>query len=130
MIKLKFFLVVLYITCALAQNACQQKRLNEAKSGKARWRGTNLGGWFALESWMATWVWDDNGCNRTEYQGCHMLQKCLDARTKQVMMKHWSTFVTENDFAEMSRRGINVVRIPIGWWQVSFHRLNSLRFHS
>lgn len=28
--------------------------------------------------------------------------------------RHWDTFITEDDFAEMASLGINTVRLPIG----------------
>ena len=35
------------------------------------------------------------------------------------MQRHWSSWITESDFAEMSGYGLNFVRIPIGYWSVS-----------
>jgi aryl-phospho-beta-D-glucosidase BglC (GH1 family) len=32
---------------------------------------------------------------------------------------HWSTYITEDDFAFMSANGLNAVRIPVGWWIAS-----------
>ena len=32
--------------------------------------------------------------------------------------KHWSTFITENDFKEIKALGLNFVRIPIGYWAI------------
>jgi glucan 1,3-beta-glucosidase len=29
---------------------------------------------------------------------------------------HWSTFITEDDFAQIAAAGLNHVRIPIGYW--------------
>ena len=37
---------------------------------------------------------------------------------RQVLEKHWDTFITEEDFRWMSEIGINTVRIPIGYWGV------------
>ena len=35
------------------------------------------------------------------------------------MQKHWSSWITAEDFSEMASHGINMVRIPIGYWSVS-----------
>ena len=35
------------------------------------------------------------------------------------MEKHWSTWITADDFAEIAGNGLNLVRIPIGYWSVS-----------
>jgi aryl-phospho-beta-D-glucosidase BglC (GH1 family) len=88
------------------------------KSGKTKVAGSNIGSWLVLEAWMAGNVWDDNGCDRNTKQGSYLLEQCLGSRAPAVMEKHWSSFITENDFAEMSKRGINVVRFPVGWWQI------------
>lgn len=37
----------------------------------------------------------------------------------QVMHEHWNSFITESDFAFMASNGINVARIPVGWWIAS-----------
>lgn len=113
------FAVFYEISC---QNQCQKDRLNDVKSGKTKVRGSNLGSWLVMEAWMAGNVWDDNGCDRNTQQGSYLLEKCLGSRAPAVMEKHWSTFITENDFAEMSKRGINVARLPVGWWQVIYQR--------
>lgn len=40
-------------------------------------------------------------------------------QTPQVMHEHWNSFITESDFAFMASNGINVARIPVGWWIAS-----------
>lgn len=35
------------------------------------------------------------------------------------MQEHWSSWITEDDFAEIAGSGLNFVRIPIGYWSVS-----------
>lgn len=110
--------IALCIGATLAQNQCQQDRLNAVKSGQQRVRGSNLGSWFVLESWMAGKPWDNNGCDKGSQGGSYLLEKCLGDRAQSVLSEHWSTWITENDFAELSSRGVNAVRIPIGWWQV------------
>lgn len=104
---------------ALAQNQCQNDRLNAVKSGAAKAHGTNLGSWFVLESWMASKPWDENGCDKGSQGGSYLLEKCLGSRANAVMEKHWSSWITEADFGEMSSRGVNLIRLPVGWWHVS-----------
>jgi len=101
-----------------AQSQCEKDRLANVKSGKTKVAGSNIGSWLVLEAWMAGNVWDSNGCDRNTKQGSYLLEQCLGSRAPAVMEKHWSSFITENDFAEMSKRGINVVRFPVGWWQI------------
>ena len=101
------------------QSTCQKNRLNNVKNGHQRVRGVNLGSWLVLESWMASKPWDENHCDKGKQGGSYRLEKCLGSKAKAVLEKHMSTFITESDFAEMSRHGINLVRIPVGWWQVN-----------
>ena len=35
------------------------------------------------------------------------------------MQKHWSSWITADDFESMAGHGLNFVRIPIGYWSVS-----------
>ena len=35
------------------------------------------------------------------------------------MQKHWNTWITAEDFSAMASYGINMVRIPIGYWSVT-----------
>ena len=101
------------------QTSCQSNRLKNVKSGQQRVRGVNLGSWLVLESWMAGRPWDENGCDKGKDGGSYRLEKCLGNKAKTVMEKHWSSWITESDFVEMSKHGINVARIPVGWWQVN-----------
>ena len=34
------------------------------------------------------------------------------------MQRHWSTWITGDDFAEIASYGLNTVRIPIGYWSI------------
>ncbi len=115
-------LVILVLNLCVStygQSPCQTNRLNAVKSGQQKVRGTNLGSWLVLESWMAPRPWDENGCDKGNDAGSYHLEQCLGDRAKAVMENHWSSFITESDFAEMSRHGVNLVRLPIGWWQVN-----------
>ena len=107
------------VSTAVAQNACQTNRLHAVMSGQQKVRGSNLGSWLVLESWMAPKPWDEHGCNKGTQGGSYLLEKCLGSKAKEVMEHHWSTFITEQDFIEMSKHGVNVVRLPVGWWHVS-----------
>ncbi len=112
-------LVLNLCVSAYGQSTCETNRLNAVKSLKQKGRGPNLGSWLVLESWMAHQPWDENGCDKGKAGGSYLLEKCLGSKAKTVMEKHWSSWITESDFMEMSKHGINLVRLPVGWWQVN-----------
>jgi aryl-phospho-beta-D-glucosidase BglC (GH1 family) len=43
------------------------------------------------------------------------------------LVQHWNTFYTEKDFKEIAGWGINLVRIPIGYWACLFLNNTSRR---
>lgn len=75
------------------------------------YRGVNLGNWLVLEKWMKPDLFDGYNAG-DEYSLC----AALGDRAPEVMRRHRQTFITEDDFAWLSSRGINAVRIPIGYW--------------
>lgn len=73
-------------------------------------RGVNLGGWFVLERWMTSQLFDGvEGKDETAFS-----QQKLDAEA--ALNDHWATFITEEDFKWLNERKINSVRIPVPWW--------------
>ncbi|KAK0875582.1 hypothetical protein LTR87_010549 [Friedmanniomyces endolithicus] len=75
----------------------------------AKFRGVNLGSWLVLESWMTPDV----------FQGTDAVDQWTFDSTNGAeakLQQHWSTYITEGDFQNMSSWGINAVRIPIGYW--------------
>jgi len=78
-------------------------------------RGVSLGGWLVLEPWITPSVFHNYGGSVVdEYTLC---QKDPD-NAKAVLQAHWSSWVTLSDFQRIanSGKGINMVRIPIGYW--------------
>ena len=74
-------------------------------------RGVNLGNWLVLEKWMSPSIFE--GLNATdETTWCVELGDEADDKLK----KHWNSWITECDFKWISNVGLNVVRIPVGFW--------------
>jgi glucan 1,3-beta-glucosidase len=71
--------------------------------------GVNLGGWLVLEKWMTPSVFagtsadDEYGFMQTKNSA-----KKID--------QHRKTFITEQDFRWMAENGVEIVRIPVGYW--------------
>lgn len=114
----KIFLFALFLRASLSQNQCQIDRLEAVKSGETVVKGSDLGSWFVLESWISSKPWTENDCDVESQGGVYLLEKCLGDKAQEVFDKHWSTFITEDDFAQLSTYGVNAVRLPIGWWHV------------
>lgn len=111
--------LLLFLVPILAQNQCQTDRLKAVISGSQPARGTNLGSWFVLEAWMANLPWEQNNCDKNGDMGSYLLEKCLGGKAQEVMEQHWKTWIVEDDFVQMSKHGVNLARLPVGWWHVS-----------
>ncbi|KAJ9664738.1 glucan exo-1,3-beta-glucosidase [Neophaeococcomyces mojaviensis] len=77
-------------------------------------RGVNLGGWLVLEPWITPSIFQRYGGSVVdEYTLCQQ-----DKNAAGVLQAHWSSWVTLGDFQKIasSGKGINLVRIPIGYW--------------
>lgn len=84
----------------------------------SRVHGVNLGGWFVLEPWITPSIfaeWATNGNVRDEYTYTQALGP--DEAHKRLSI-HWNSWITQDDFAQIARAGLNHVRIPIGYWAI------------
>lgn len=80
-------------------------------------KGVNLGGWFLLEPYITPHMFKDHPDENGEFQvDEYRLTRFLGEKALGVMQKHWETWYTEKDFHEISQAGLNLVRIPIGYW--------------
>ncbi|TFY80664.1 hypothetical protein EWM64_g3350 [Hericium alpestre] len=83
--------------------------------GSEKVRGVNLGGWLVLEPWITPSLFDDTGNNAIIDEWT--FGQMQDRGTAQAALrKHWDTFITEQDFADIAAAGLNHVRLPIGYW--------------
>ena len=77
-----------------------------------KWRGVNLGNWLVLEKWMGDAAFKGVEAG-DEFTLSDKLGK-KDATTR--LRAHRESWITEEDFTWLSARGINAVRIPVGYW--------------
>ncbi|KAK6464067.1 glycoside hydrolase superfamily [Scheffersomyces coipomensis] len=80
--------------------------------------GVSLGGWLVAEPWITPSLFDNiyhqYGTQPVdEYTLATILGKNA---TKLYMENHWKTFYTEGDFQQIKAFGLNLVRIPVGYW--------------
>jgi glucan 1,3-beta-glucosidase len=90
--------------------------------GKVPSRGVNLGGWLVAEKWMTggSPAWNgvpDDVANKGEYSAMKYLGH---EKGDPQFDEHRRTFITEQDFKEISEAGMNTVRLPVGYWIVGF----------
>jgi len=83
----------------------------ERASAAAKLRGVNLGGWLALEKWISPEVYA--GVNaEDEYSLCLALGK---EKAASRLKRHRETWITDADFKWIAARGLNAVRLPVGY---------------
>ncbi|KAG1823741.1 glycoside hydrolase superfamily [Suillus subaureus] len=76
-------------------------------------RGVNLGSWFVLERWVS-----ESPFQGAAGSGQSDLDVAKGLHAKQVLEQHWDSWITSTDFEWLAARGINTVRIPIGYYHI------------
>ena len=92
--------------------ASYTKKMNNSEQKSLR--GVNLGGWLVLEKWMTPSLFVGTNAH-DEYS----LVRTKNAAEK--IQKHRETFITEADFQWMHQRGIDIIRLPVGFWALDDH---------
>ncbi|CAG8017015.1 unnamed protein product [Penicillium olsonii] len=80
-------------------------------------RGVNLGTQFIFEPWIAQNAWSSMGCKdqASEFDCVSSLgQDAADS----AFAKHWDSWTTQDDIAEIVSYGLNTIRIPVGYWML------------
>jgi len=70
-----------------------------------------MGGWFVLEKWQYRSLF--SGSNAEDEFG---LCEHWGSSAEQKMRSHRENYIAKEDFEWLAERGINAVRIPIGYW--------------
>ncbi|EIN08135.1 glycoside hydrolase [Punctularia strigosozonata HHB-11173 SS5] len=76
-------------------------------------RGVNLGSWFVLEKWIA-----DSPFRSAASPGSSDLDVARGENARAILEHHWDTWITDVDWAYVASKGINTVRIPIGYYHL------------
>lgn len=121
------FLLVIARYCSCEDVLIHKRNANDSiiqlsfSSRSFQYRGVALGGWLVLEPYITPSLFlefNKTGGNESdipvdEYHYC----KTLGSKAaKKRLEEHWSTFYNESDFALIKQYGLNMVRIPIGYW--------------
>jgi hypothetical protein len=68
----------------------------------------NAGSWFVLERWIT-----DSPFQHAFQPAQSDLDVARGINAKQILERHWDTWMTEEDWVWISEHGINTVRIPV-----------------
>jgi glucan 1,3-beta-glucosidase len=77
-------------------------------------RGVNIGNWLVLEEWMDSSWFNSTSPNAVdEWTFCQNLgtTNCTSA-----LQSHWNSWILESDIALAAQYGINILRVPLGFW--------------
>ncbi|QDS75863.1 hypothetical protein FKW77_001658 [Venturia effusa] len=83
--------------------------------GQRPFRGVNLGGWLSLEPFITPSFFADDIPDE------YTLSKKLGDKLAPTLEKHYSTFITEDDFKAIAAAGLDHVRIPYSYWAVKHY---------
>lgn len=78
-------------------------------------RGVNLGSQFIIEPWMTYDEFNSMGCGELQDE-TSCVSKLGQETADAVFAKHWDTWTTQDDIAKIATFGLNVIRIPVGFW--------------
>ncbi|KAL7995340.1 putative glycoside hydrolase, family 5, glycoside hydrolase superfamily [Plasmopara halstedii] len=95
----------------------------DIRDGLVKSRGVNLGGWLVAEHWMTAnadfWQGIDNRfVNSGEYTSITKASNPDHIRSK--LGSHHATYITEDDIVQISKAGLNTVRVPLGFWILGY----------
>ncbi|KAH7096203.1 glycoside hydrolase family 5 protein [Auriculariales sp. MPI-PUGE-AT-0066] len=85
--------------------------------GKDRIFGVNLGGWLVLEAFITPSLFERTH-SMDEWTMHGFLTKVAPTNPTEMLEEHYSTFITEQDFAQIAGAGLNWVRLPIPYWAI------------
>ncbi|KAF2438066.1 glycoside hydrolase family 5 protein [Karstenula rhodostoma CBS 690.94] len=87
--------------------------------GKNPIRGVNVGGWLNLEPFITPSFFESYSVRDNIIDEWTLIQKLGGpSQAKQTLEKHYSSFITRQDFVDIRSAGFDHVRIPFGYWMV------------
>jgi len=75
-------------------------------------KGVNLGNWLVLEKWMSPALFDGTTAEDEYYLPRQLSREAYEARIK----VHRNEYISERDFATISRIGLDTVRVPVPYF--------------
>jgi glucan 1,3-beta-glucosidase len=87
--------------------------------------GTNAGGWMVLEPWITPSLFyrflgkGNDTTPRAAFDSYTLCDSLGAVEGNKLMRAHWSSWITEDVFKNMSTRGVEIVRLPVGDWTLN-----------
>ena len=91
----------------------------EWKYGTDVIRGVNLGGWLSIEPFITPSFFSQYNTHDNIIDEYTLTQKLGAAKSKTTLEQHYSSFVSEQTFANIQAAGFDHVRIPLSYWAVT-----------
>ena len=88
------------------------------KYGTMPVRGVNLGGWLSIEPVITPSLFEGYTTHDNVIDEYTLSSKLGASKAKSTIEQHYSSFVTEQTFAEIQAAGFDHVRIPFSYWAV------------
>ncbi|WPK22887.1 hypothetical protein PUMCH_000108 [Australozyma saopauloensis] len=82
--------------------------------------GVNLGGCFVREKWMFkdSMIGDEHNGPKTELQALKEEVARDRDGARDFLENHWQSFMNDDDWKWIQSKGMNSVRVPIGYWNI------------
>ena len=84
--------------------------------------GTNIGGWMVLEPWITPSLFYrflNKGQKDFALDSWSLCTVLGPTEGNKLMRAHWDSFYTEQHIADLAKRGVEMVRLPIGDWTLN-----------
>ena len=82
-------------------------------------RGVNLGGWLSLEPFITPSLFNAYNPNQGIVDEWTLTKQLGPSQAAQTLEKHYSQFITEQDFKDIQAAGFDHVRIAYSYWAVT-----------
>ena len=87
--------------------------------GKMPIRGVNVGGWLAIEPFITPSLFSSYKANQEIVDEWTLTKQLGPSSAAQTLEKHYSQFISEQDFADIQAAGFDHVRIPYSYWAIT-----------
>ncbi|KAK5152554.1 hypothetical protein LTR04_006410 [Oleoguttula sp. CCFEE 6159] len=82
-------------------------------------RGMNVGGWLSLEPFITPSFFSGYNTHDNVVDEYTLTDKLGPSKAASTLERHYSSFVTEQTFADIQAAGFDHVRIPFSYWAVT-----------